>query len=520
MRNVLTNWAGHGLNVVVLFFLTPLIIDTLGKTQYGVWSTVIMLTGYLGVLDIGIRGSTGRYIIYHIGRGDADGVNSVVRTSLGFFSVTGVVMMLAAALLGIVAPGWFKGLPADLAGLFPLLVPLLALNTWMAAVSVIYSNVLAGHDRFDLTQGVNVAVLLARSLGTVLVLIYGGGLIMLALVTVMANVLGLVGNYLLAHRIYRPLHDWPPMIDRARLKQLFGFGIPTFVSTVALRIINQTDLLLIGLLLGVSLVTLYSVSAMLILYSWAFLELIVGTMFPPIQRAAARGEMGQVRWLVLRMARLTAFCGIPVYIGFIIFGHEFIGLWVPTLGSQAADAATVLSVLAAARLVALFSEGHGHALQSVGIVRTPAALSVAEALLNLTISLVLVMVFGWGLVGIATGTLGAIVVMRGLVMPLYTFGKLEIMPLQYIRQIFVPAVLTATSFAAASWAILMLLPQGTWSVFFLKVLLALAAYGLISLLLLVSGSERRQVASSFGRLLGRRRVAKQEDAVDMVEQCN
>ncbi|MBW2186470.1 MAG: polysaccharide biosynthesis protein, partial [Deltaproteobacteria bacterium] len=66
-RNLFANWIGHGSNLVVMFFLSPFIVHTLGVTQYGVWQILTVLTGYMGILDLGVRASTGRYIILYLG---------------------------------------------------------------------------------------------------------------------------------------------------------------------------------------------------------------------------------------------------------------------------------------------------------------------------------------------------------------------------------------------------------------------------------------------------------------------
>ena len=48
------------------FVLTPYIIIKLGAATYGVWSLMISVIGYLGLVDIGIRGSVGRYINHYL----------------------------------------------------------------------------------------------------------------------------------------------------------------------------------------------------------------------------------------------------------------------------------------------------------------------------------------------------------------------------------------------------------------------------------------------------------------------
>lgn len=53
-RNLAANWIGHGASLVVMFFLSPFVIYTLGQVEYGIWSLLTVLTGYMGVLDLGV----------------------------------------------------------------------------------------------------------------------------------------------------------------------------------------------------------------------------------------------------------------------------------------------------------------------------------------------------------------------------------------------------------------------------------------------------------------------------------
>jgi hypothetical protein len=89
VRNLLANWLGYGASMVVLLFLSPLVVHTLGKVEYGIWSLLMVLTGYMGLLDLGIRASTGRYVILYLGRGDHQKVDETIRTGLGFFAAAG-----------------------------------------------------------------------------------------------------------------------------------------------------------------------------------------------------------------------------------------------------------------------------------------------------------------------------------------------------------------------------------------------------------------------------------------------
>jgi O-antigen/teichoic acid export membrane protein len=104
-RNLAFNWFSQGANLIVMFFLSPFVIHSLGLAAYGLWGVLNVLTGYMGVLDLGVRASTGRYIILNIGKGDRRAVDKTIRTSLSFFSVISLVFIAAGFLMSLSGNG-------------------------------------------------------------------------------------------------------------------------------------------------------------------------------------------------------------------------------------------------------------------------------------------------------------------------------------------------------------------------------------------------------------------------------
>ena len=46
-RNILGDWSGFAVHVLVTFFMTPFILHSLGDARYGVWLVMMGLTGML-----------------------------------------------------------------------------------------------------------------------------------------------------------------------------------------------------------------------------------------------------------------------------------------------------------------------------------------------------------------------------------------------------------------------------------------------------------------------------------------
>ncbi|MHC4985803.1 MAG: lipopolysaccharide biosynthesis protein [Planctomycetota bacterium] len=494
-RNLAVNWFGHAANLAVMFFLSPFIIHSLGKVDYGVWCLLVAVTGYMGLLDIGIRASTGRFVIFHTGRDEHDHVNAVVQNAMGFFTALVMVLVIAAIFLGWWFPDLFD-VGNSYRAVATLILPLLAVNIWVTAFSTVMSSVLASRDRYDLVQLVNLVTIGVRAGGTVLVLTLGWGLLGLVGVLLAAQTVGLVGNVLLAHRVSGSLKVWPFHIRRDRLRELIAFSIPVGVAAVAYKIIHQTDLVVVGAATNVALVTVYAIGALLPEYVWGFVDQVCMTFFPPIQRAAARDDHPPMHGAYLRQGRMALLVGLPIYVGIMIFGPRFLELWMGGGSLTDADlrgAAVVMRILCGARLVFLFGIGAAPLLTAIGHIRFNAVIGVVEAVTNLALSLVLVLVAGMGLPGVALGTLASMAVVRGVIHPWYACRKGHLAVERFWERVIVPGLTVAALFVAWSLVVRMVIPASGWGGLTLQIALALIGYVPMCYFLLLFGIDRRRI---------------------------
>ncbi len=494
-RNLLANWIGHGSNLVVMFFLSPFIIHTLGQTQYGIWQILTVLTGYMGVLDLGVRASTGRYIVLYLGKKDFVKVDETIRTGLGMYSALGGLILLAGCILGVLFPRLFPTVPQEYSFTVAILLPMLAVNIWISAVRTVLSSVLVAHDRFDLARGSDLVMLAVRTLGTIFALVWGFGLVGLAVAVIGCNIVGLAINYFLARRVHNGLKLWPLQLKKGRIRELYKYGIGAFAITVCGKVIGQTDLILVGNLINLNAVAVYSVGAMLLYYSDTLLGQITTTLFPPMQRAIAAGEMDLARRLVFRQVRLSMVFGLLMYIGYFTFCESFVRLWMfhpDTFPMESVrTAAQVMAILSCSKLLLLFGFGSSSVLAATGHIGLAAKMTIVESLANLLLSIVFVVVFDLGLAGVALGTLVARLFTSSTILPLYACSKIGINIWRYVFDIGGRGLLAGGGFLVASWGVQHLLPSANWVEFFLQIGVAIVVYCPIALLFLVPEDDRR-----------------------------
>ena len=66
------------------FVVAPLLVRRLGTTGYGLWIVIGSLSGYFGLLDLGLRGSVGRQLAFHRARSDHEATNRTLSSALRF----------------------------------------------------------------------------------------------------------------------------------------------------------------------------------------------------------------------------------------------------------------------------------------------------------------------------------------------------------------------------------------------------------------------------------------------------
>ena len=494
--NLLLNGGSHALTLIVMFFITPFIVGGLDPVAYGIWSLLNVLVGHMGLLDLGVRASVGRHIALYLGKKDEAGVDETVRTGLGFFSLVGILLLIVASIIGSLFPDIFKNVPTDYHRTLIFLLLVMVFKVWMSAISAIYSSVLAAHNRFDLARLSDITALIVRTGCVIFVISTGKGLWGLVISETIGGMTSFVFNYFQANMQQKNLKPWPFVFSKIKLREITNYGFAAFLSKASMKLIGQTDLIIVGILLSVSSVREYSVGAMLVLYSGTFLVIIGNTFFPSIQIAVARNDSKTTRWLFIRQTRISITFGIPAFIGIAMFSKPFIHLWMFQPGFDEESvimSAGVMTILALAKLPLSFVSSGVELLAATGRIWTIARIAIAEAILNVLLSILFVMNYHWGIYGIAASTLFATLPMRAFWIPILSCREASVGYYYFIRSLLFPSFFLILGFAFICYIVQRILPPDTWFIFSLDVFLVLLFFLLLGVPALLPKEFRQKV---------------------------
>lgn len=410
--NVVTNYMTTTTAIVVALVVTPILAHGLGRVEYGIWVLAGSTVLYLDLFNLGFSRATVKYVAEHHALGDLDRVRRTIATSFLVLSVPAAFALAVSVGIAFAFPHLFS-LPHRLAMPATVLVILIATDLVISIPGDTFGGTLIALQRYDLLNATLVAVTIAQAIAWTIVLEAGGGLVALGVVTVALSLAGQVARYLLVRRLIPGISISRRFFDRAFVRPLAGLSAWIAIYDMATIVIARIDTIIVGLLVGVPDAGIYAIGQKLALLAGRAIHPAIQTFFPHASVLAARGDRPGLRRMVRSGTRISFGIALPTTLVLMVLAHPALRAWV---GTRFADATLVVVFLAGATLVTAVTDAGVYVLRGAGEARVPALIVGVEAVLNLTLSIVLGLAYG--IAGVAAATLVAATVTHlGMLLP-------------------------------------------------------------------------------------------------------
>jgi len=496
-RNIVFNVGGYVISIIASFLITPITVHTLGDARYGAWSLVAELIGYYGVLDFGIRGAVTYYVARYSARNQDQDIKETVSSAFWLLSACGVLVLLIGAGFTFAFPYLFRTEGINLTEVRHSLLIMSALIGLSLPMNV-FAGSLVGKQRFDITTGAEIIARVLITIGVYFVLRAGGGLVALALIQAAGRMVYWVVTLSACRSVLGGVFARPAWFKMERVRELAAYGLRNAVGQVAGMVIFRLDLAVVGIFVSIDQVTRYSIGAMLVWYAAALCMSIIWTFTPRFTHLQSSNAEDELNRLYFFGMRVTGMVITGLVAGILIFGRNFINLWVGVpyvSGPWTNRSDVVMTILLLAELLRLLQGISRQRLFAMARVRFVMWLSVGEAIANLGLSLLLVRRYGPA--GVALGTLFPMIASQLLVMPVYITRTFKIPLVDLFRKGFSIPLLTGVFIAGIGIACMYVAPPDSWRIFFLDVLVTAALGGILCLALGFSREERREQLARF-----------------------
>ena len=398
LQNISSSWFGLATNLAVGFLLSPFILHHLGDDAFGLWVLVFSLTGYYGLFDFGIRSSIVRYVAQFKAAGEKDSLSRYINTSLCTYGGIGLVLLIVTIAGSFYVTSLFR-IPPPLHWSARILFLVVGAAVAVGFPLSVFAGVLEGLQKFNwlsLTQaGYNVI----RALLIVVALRRGGGLLTIALISMILNLCTYAVYFAVVQRELAVKYALR-YVDRASFRKMASYGSITFVAIIASQIRFYSDATVIGIFVGSAAITYFSIGSKLVAYSSNITQGMAQIFTPMSSHYNATGEMERLRLILVKGNRACALVVFPISATLIILGKSVIEVWVGAKYVPIAYAVLVLLIVSDSSQMA--QSASPKILYGMARHRTIAFVWLAEAAVNLTLSILLLR--RYGVIGVAIGT--------------------------------------------------------------------------------------------------------------------
>jgi len=499
LKNVLSNWTGMAVSMVLAFFMSPFLVRTLGDRHYGLWVLILSVTGYMGLLDVGLRVSVVKYVSQLFTLKDFEGLNRVVSTALAFYASVAVVIMAITLGLEAFFPRVFT-LPPEDVPTARLVLLLAGANVALTLITSIPSGVLAGLQRYDRSAAVGIFTILLRSVFIVAFVATGFGIVSLAIIHLFSQMLFAVLAWRAAQRECPSLRLDRHLASVATARTLWSYSAFVLVNNAGRFLLFSSGEIVVGLFLGTVAVTYYAISGTIAQYMQQTVITMAQVLHPHAAAQQAKGSTAALKNTAIVGTKLSLLVGLPITVTVAVVGERFISLWMgPKYGVVAGP---LMILLTTARLVNLSQAGSYEVLLGMSRHRVPTTLTLIAGILGVALAALLAKPYG--LTGVVVGGALPILVFHGLVQPWYTMRVLDIDAHTYLTRSVLPPVIAGIPYAIVLSLLAYVFPPASLVTLAVLVAASLSVFGLAALFLCFGADERRALTSSL-----RRRPAQQ-----------
>jgi O-antigen/teichoic acid export membrane protein len=405
-RRLFTNAASNTLafvaQLVVSFFLAPVVLQALGDDRNGIWCFVDSFLAYLMLFDLGVAAALVRFVPRCLVGQDNAGLNRIYSACLGFFTAVATVAALIGWLFLSLFADYFLNIPPELRGEVRLVFLLVVANFAVALPLSVFPAMLDGLNAFTAKSTTRTAFLLLRVPALLFALRFEERLLYLILALSLSNLLESLTLAWLVYRRLPGLRFVPWQIDRATVRMIRGYSIDSFLAMMAGRLSFQTDAFVIGAALNLAAINPFNFANQLVDRAKSVLRSATTTLTPVVSSLEAQGDLAGVRAYFLHATRLVLYLALPIQAGLYVMGKPFLTLWLKERPDIAAAATPVLWIMASTLSLTIAQSVASRVLYGMGCIRLFARVALLEGVANLVLSLALVRPLG--IEGVAWGT--------------------------------------------------------------------------------------------------------------------
>jgi len=397
LSNVIFSWVAHFVFIIAGFVMPRMIDRKLGQELLGIWDFCWSLVSYFGLVQVGVQQSVNRYVAKYRAAKNIPRVNRVVSSAFGIQNIAALLVVGLTIGLSLLLPRLFGAKLGDNSGDAQWVVLFLGLGVAVEMSLNSFNGVLTGCHRWDLHNFIKSGWHVATTVGMIIALTRGGGVLSLACITLMGIFLECVTRVIVAHRVCSGLRLRPSYVRWVTMKKLFVFGGKTVVTGISILLLNQTTSVLIVAYIGPAALALFARPRSIIRHIGTLVQKMGMVLTPMTSSLQSRDDLEEIGLLLINSVRFSVYLVLPMVLVLIVFGGPIMQFW---MGPRYAGG-TVPAILAAGSFANLVNPPLFMILVGLNAHGRASIANLLAALCSLGLAFLTLGFLEWGLAGAA-----------------------------------------------------------------------------------------------------------------------
>lgn len=418
-------------STLVQLIYTPFLISKLGQSEYGLYSLINSIIGYLTVLDLGF----GNAIIVYTAKYRIQGKLLEEQKLHGMFKIVFSIIGCIAAVIGIILyfnvytlfGSTMTALELSEARIMMLI---LAFNLFITFQFSIYSSIISAYEKFTFQKIMSILNTLLKPLLMIPLLIMGYKAIVMTLVITVVNVIVLLSNYNFCRKKLNIKIKFMGF-DKKLFKIILGYSIWIFLGVVVDKVNWSVDQFVLGSVAGTVAVSVYSAASTM---NHLFVNLssaINSILLPKMSKMVAQNASNEkITNEFIKVGRIQYFIIFLLCSGLVMFGKEFFIAWV---GKKFIDSYYIAIILIIPLCIPLIQNLGISIMQAKNMHKFRSLVLFFIAIANIAISIPLAKAYEG--IGSAIGTSLALIIGNVIIMNIYYQKRVGINIIKFWKEI-------------------------------------------------------------------------------------
>ncbi|MED4400909.1 oligosaccharide flippase family protein [Metabacillus fastidiosus] len=327
-RGIITSYSLKGADLLSALLFTPFLISLLGQSEYGIYTLIGALIGSLAILEFGFRDSITKYIFKYKMNNEEEKESRLLSMCIILYGVI-AFLCLAAGLLMYPFLEWVFGgsLNVQEMATAKLIYFISLFSVCVSFFLGAFQSYIQGHKKYMFINRVMLLRLLLRMVLVSIFLLFGFKAVTVVIIDALLNIGTVV---IFTFFSFKKLNIKLKFVklNIQFLKESSGYSTVRLLGNIANVFYWRIGLIVIGCSIGSMAVAVYSIAIILVGYYEYFSKVIHNKISPYIAKMITNGaDEEELTKVCSKIGRIQFFLLGGILLGFLLFGKEFILLW-------------------------------------------------------------------------------------------------------------------------------------------------------------------------------------------------